>query len=320
VNAQPLVIYNPAAGRGRAAGLVKKLRKRLPPRAELVQSRGPGDGMALTLNAIASGARWILAAGGDGTVHEVANGILRSEVRDVLFTPLPFGSMNDYAYTLGLGEWWRRDGSWESLQTLAVDVGVIRGGGREEYFVNGCGLGFNGMVTIEARRIRWLRGVPLYALGVIKALIKHFSTPRLKISFDGTAAETPTLALSIGLGQREGGFPLTPFAKLDDGLFDTLQVGDIGRWELIRHLPGMITGRLPRDHPKLWFAQSRSLSIVAPQALCVHLDGEFFCTPEEMVREFTIELMPRCLNVTVHTPALYGGDRFATASSPGQAR
>ncbi len=306
----PIVIFNPAAGRGRAAKLIAELRQRLPDGAELLESKSPDDARRLTANVIADGCRWILAAGGDGTVHEIANAILTSAEPGVTFTPLPFGSMNDYAFTLGLQDWWKAQRPWSDLKAMPVDVGVIRGGGREEYFVNGCGIGFNGMVTIEARKIRWLRGIPLYALGVINAMIRHFRTPRLKIVTDGVMSEKPTLALSLGIAQREGGFPLTARAKLDDGHFDTLQVGDIRRWELIRHLPGMITGRLPRNHPKLQFGQARTLQIQSPQPLCVHLDGEFFCRPEDGLTSFEIELLPLRLTVGYCEDALYGGDRF----------
>lgn len=305
MNSTPVIIYNPAAGRGLASRRMEQLRSRLPSGAKLLQSHGPGEGEPIAMQAIADGSRWLLAAGGDGTVHEVANGILRSGQSDVVFTPLPFGSMNDYAYTLGLLAWWDAARPWSTLNTMTVDVGVIRGGGRERYFVNCCGVGFNGMVTREARRIRNLRGLPLYALAVIKAMMKHFDKPLLTIETD-TVIQAPTLAYSIAIGQREGGFPLLADARLDDGLFDTLHVGAIRRAELIRHLPGMITGQLPRKHPQLRFGQANRITIRGKHPLCVHIDGEFFCTPEDEITVLNLELLPQRLLVSCDQQSLYG--------------
>src|SRR5439155_26703567 len=131
----------------------------------------------------------------------------------------------------------------------------------------------------------------------IKALFKHYRTPTLEITTGETTIRQPTLAYTIGLGQREGGFPLTALARLDDGRFDTLQVGDIRRWELIRHLPQMISGRLPRQHPKLRFGHAQRIEIQAPTPLCIHSDGEFFCIPADGVQRVEIEIMPRRLRV-----------------------
>lgn len=306
----PLVIYNPVAGRGRVAREIKGLGARLPANAQFRASNKPGEAASIAEAAVRSGIQWIIAAGGDGTVHEVANGILASGPSDATFLPLPLGSMNDYAFTLGLQGWWQSQRDWNALDTMLVDVGVIRSGNRTSHFVNGCGIGFNGMVTTEALKIRWLRGVPLYALAVLKALVKHYRTPKIRIDTNGDVTEKLTLAFTVGLGQREGGFPLTALAKLDDGLFDTLQVGDIRRWELIRHLPGMISGWLPRRHLKLTFGQASRITFDSESPLCIHTDGEFFCKPEEGLTQVEVEILPRRLRVAIDKAALYGGTAF----------
>jgi diacylglycerol kinase family enzyme len=304
------VIYNPSAGRGRVGRRMEAMRARLPAKSELLATRGPGDAASLAEAAVRAGARWVIAAGGDGTVHEVANGILAADEVDVTFMPLPLGSMNDYAFTLGILDWWSARRGWHELRTMPVDVGIIRSGPRRKWFVNGCGVGFNGMVTIEALKIRWLRGVPLYALAVLMALLKHYRTPSLAIRNGEHSIEQPTLACTIGLAQREGGFPLTALARLDDGCFDTLRVGDIRRWELIRHLPGMISGWLPRSHPKLQFGHAQRIEIESSSPLCVHIDGEFFCVPADAVKRIYIDILPRRLRVAYDPPFLYGGQRF----------
>ena len=98
--------------------------------------------------------------------------------------------------------------------------GRVTAAGRERYFVCNLGVGFNGMVNGEARKTRWLAGMPLYAWAFLKAMVKHFDRPTMTIRFDDREVTTPTLALSVLNGQREGNFPLRPDGILTDGLFD----------------------------------------------------------------------------------------------------
>jgi diacylglycerol kinase family enzyme len=240
----------------------------------------------------------VAAAGGDGTVHEVANGILQAGRPDVALAVFPIGSANDYAHSLGLEPlWWRRPGA--TWATRAVDAGLVQGpGGRRRFFVNGLGLGFNGAVTLESRRVRRLQGVPLYLVALLRALWYHYAAPPLRLTLDGRAWQVPTLAFTVALGRREGNFVLAPDARLDDGLFDYLHAGDLPRWELVRFVPRMITGRLPVGHPHVHFGHCREVQVEGSVALTVHVDGEFFSLPEDDVRALEIRLLPRALRVS----------------------
>src|SRR5947209_3201530 len=151
------VIFNPSAGRGRARRRIERLRQVLGSRAKFQATRGPGHGEELAYQAAQAGFPVLGAAGGDGTVHEVANGILRAGRSDVSLAVYPVGSANDYAHSLGLDAgWWLQPHS--SVGVRSVDVGIVRSEGRpERYFINGLGLGFNGAVTLESRRIRRLQ-------------------------------------------------------------------------------------------------------------------------------------------------------------------
>jgi len=291
------VIYNPKAGRGVAARSVAGLKRNLGSRAEFQATRGPGHAEELAGRAAARGFPFVAALGGDGTVHEVANGLLNAPSPCPTLAVMPVGSANDYAYSLRLpDQWWRRGGS--GVGPRQVDVGVIEGGGRKRYFVNGLGVGFNGHVTREARKIKSLRGVPLYALATLRAMRKSYRYPVLSIRMNGEAEQRlPTLALTLGLGQREGSFLLTPDALLDDGDFDYLHVGRLRRWGLIRYVPRMITGHIPRHDPVISTGRCRRMEIEAKEGLMIHADGEFFCVPEEEVHRVVIELLPRRLHV-----------------------
>lgn len=291
------VIYNPSAGRGRARKLIDRVRVWAGPVAELRPTREPGHAVELARTAAEQGFARVVAAGGDGTVHEVANGLLQAN-RQATLSVWPLGSSNDYAFALGLDRWWEAEGKLP-LTATAVDVGRITGAGREAFFVNCSGVGFNGMVAVESRKIRWLRGIPLYAVAFLRAMWWHYQAPALSVRFDGTEVTRPTLALTVNVGKKEGGFPITLGAKLDDGRFDYLHVADVTRWELVRYLPGLIVGKLPTNHPKLVTGTTATVRVTGHTPLCVHADGEFFCKPADGVTEATFETLAGRLRVEV---------------------
>src|SRR5262249_49882410 len=146
-----------------------------------------------------------------GTVHEAANGLLRSGRSDVGLVILPIGSANDYFFSLQ-----KEEGAADPAGGLRGDVGLARGPGeRERFFLCCLGLGFNGAVTRESRKIRGLQGIPLYGLATLRALYYHFMQPLLTLTIDdGPAVTEPTLMLSLMIGKREGGFLMGPHASL----------------------------------------------------------------------------------------------------------
>ena len=131
-----------------------------------------------------------------------------------------------------------------------MDVGLVRSGNRSRYFVNGFGAGFNALVTREARRIRRLRGLPLYGLAVLRVIFFHYTAPLTTVRFDdGETRTAPMLGLSLALGRREGNFVVAPNASLDDGLFDYVHGGQLTRRGMLLFMAQMAAQRLPTDHP-----------------------------------------------------------------------
>src|SRR5262245_27530075 len=128
----------------------------------------------------------------------------------------------------------------------------------------------------------------------------------MTIRFDDTEVTTPTLALSVLNGQREGNFPLRPAASLTDGMFDYMHATRLGRGHLVRYLPAMVTGRLPENHKLLRLGRARRIAVRSERPLCVHADGEFVCVPEDGIDAIAIEVVPRHLRVEIFPPALYG--------------
>lgn len=287
------VIYNPASGRGRAKAQIDARRAHAGGDHVLRPTTRPGDAEDFAREAADAGFARVIAAGGDGTVHEVANGLLQSANREAIFAVWPFGSANDYAYTLGI-----TGDANQVVEVQNVDVGeIVSANGKRRFFVNCLGIGFNAAVTVEARRIRWLRGMPLYGLAVVKSLAWHFKHPRMRVQFDEMVREIPTLALTLNLGKREGGFPITPAADLCDGLFDYMHAGPVSRSEILRHFPNLIRGTLPTNHPRMWVGQCNGLQVESETPLRIHLDGEFFCQPEDHFTSVSIGLLPARLRV-----------------------
>lgn len=306
------VIYNPKAGRGRARKLIDAARARHAPEAELLPTEGPQHAGLLAQEAIGRGVLRVIAAGGDGTVHEVANGLLEAPDHAARLAIWPLGSMNDLAFSLGVLAWWKQPEP-QPLEPMRVDVGIARAGDRSRFFVNSAGAGFNAQVTQESRKIRWLRGIPLYAYGLLRSMILHFATPPCSVAAGETMLDGPLLALSVCLAQREGGFPLGKDAILDDGAFDVVRVGKLWRYELVRYLPQLITGNLPTDHPELKRARSSTVRVRCERPIGCHTDGELLCMPEDGIHELSFDLIPRRITVEVYSPGLYGGrDRAAS--------
>jgi diacylglycerol kinase family enzyme len=286
------VIFNPAAARGRAERRLDGFRDSLGAHVDFRPTERAGHAEELAFQAAQEGYTEVVAAGGDGTVHEVANGLLRAQRPQVVLRVEPLGSANDYFWSLRKIADPERpvrdlDAAWVQDET-----------GRGRYFVNTLGLGFSGAVALESRRIRRLQGLILYGLAFVRALCFRFACPEMTIAFDGTPRMVPTLSLTLAIAHREGSFVVAPDAQLDDGLFDYLHVGCLARWEVLRYMPRLASGgELPKDHPAIWLGRCREVRLQSTAELTVHLDGEFFSRPGDNVRRLDVRLLPGALRV-----------------------
>jgi diacylglycerol kinase family enzyme len=290
------VIFNPAAGKRRGRQRLEAISAGWRSKAEFWPTERPGHAVELARRASQSGFGIIAAAGGDGTVHEVANGMLEAGRPEVCLAVVPLGSADDYAYSLGH----HQDSSSTSTNgARLVDVGVIRTDREPQHFFVCCmGLGFGPCVTIESQRIRWLQGQFLYGAAALRAMWRRWGHLDLTGSQDDAPLPPgPTLMISVMLGRREGGFLMAPEARLDDGWFDCVFAGRLTRWEAFRLIPRLSSTGPPRTHPKLGFSRCRRMLVESEQALTIHADGEMLCRPEDQVHRAEVELLPRRLLV-----------------------
>lgn len=296
MNTDLCVIFNPAAGKNQAAARLRRLGRLWGDHARFLPTTSPGHAVALARDAALQGCGMVVAAGGDGTVHEVANGLLLSGRDDVRFGILPLGSANDYLASVRFET--DLDGT-AAAPFHTVDVARVRSpDGRSKFFVCCLGLGLNGRVTLESRKIRRLQGIALYGLATLRALWYHYGIPEMTVAFDDQPAATlPTLMLSVLVGRREGGFVMAPDARLDDGRLDYVHSGGLTRWEVLRLLPKLALSGPPSSHPKIRQGRCRKVRLTSTVPLVVHIDGEFFCRPEDDVRTLEVDILPQRLRI-----------------------
>lgn len=295
------VIFNPTAGKDRGRRRLAEIRKTWGAHVEFRPTQHAGHAIELAEQAAREGFSVVAAAGGDGTAHEVLNGLMRVRDPHVQFTILPIGSANDYAFSLGFDQ-------NNSPPARLVDVGVVRSAaGKTAYFGCCLGMGLNGYVTRESRRIRRLQGVFLYGLATIRALLYHYQFPRMTLQIDDEPAWTvPTLLFSTLVGKREGGFVFAPKAELDDGWLDFVHASDLSRWQILQFLPRLALFGPPESYPKIRQGRCRRVKLRSEAPLIVHVDGEFFCVPEDGVQDLEIEILPGVLPVTGLPPQAPG--------------
>jgi YegS/Rv2252/BmrU family lipid kinase len=265
-----------------------------------VETREPGHAIALAEEAAAGGFEMVVAVGGDGTVNEVVNGLMRAAHLDHATTlgVIPVGSGNDFAWFNGIPL--DPIAACQRLfdgQTRVVDVGHIReSDGRQRYFDNGCGVGFDAVVSLEARRLKWLRGMSVYLVAVLKTLIFHHHAPSLRIHLDERELTRPTMMLSIGNGRRAGGaFHITPDAEMDDGWLDICIAGQLSRAGMLMIIPRFLRGTHV-THKQIQMDRARRVKVETSDPQAIHLDGEIFATDAQ---KFEISIIPDILRLRV---------------------
>jgi diacylglycerol kinase (ATP) len=291
------VIFNPSAGRRRAARRLQRFRECWQHTAVFRPTESAGHARTLAASAVDEGYPIIAAAGGDGTVHEVAGGILQSDPKDVTFAVVPMGSANDYAFSIE-----QQFGKAELDDDTGhpVDVGVVRTERGEHFFVESVGIGLSAQITVESRKIAHRQGLWLYGTAAFRVLCRRERAAPLTLTWDEEPpVESPTRLLSVLLGQREGNFLMARQALLDDGQFDIVHGVDVGPWQALALLPKFLAGGPPANHPQITLRRCRRLHVESADPLTLHADGEIVATPTDNLHTLDIALLPKRLRVKV---------------------
>ncbi|MFI5322420.1 MAG: diacylglycerol/lipid kinase family protein [Thermodesulfobacteriota bacterium] len=271
-DAKFLLIVNPAAGKGKTAGLFDFIKPMFETRKVSFEYRftsGRGDAEAFARDSLSGGFTHIIAVGGDGTSHDVVNGILRSSL---VFGIIPSGSGNDFPKSAGIPlEPSHAVNTIFSGLERSVDVGKLG----DIYFINGLGIGLDGAVSHRFKNLKRFRGQLGYVLGAVQEafLFKGFKSEIIigDWEYSGTL-----LLTGASNGVYQGGkFKLAPGAKVDDGLLDFHIIKDMPPLERLIKIPKVLAG----THSGLAEVELRpgtSMEIKISRPVPAHMDGEPF--------------------------------------------
>jgi YegS/Rv2252/BmrU family lipid kinase len=292
------VILNPNAGQRDRRHELKEAMTYLKDRGwqlSLRETQCPEEATTYARQAVVEGYDVVIAAGGDGTVSEVANGLAGSEVALGMF---PIGTTNVWALQMGISPLWplRQHSLLEAAKVLAeghirrVDLGQING----RYFLLWAGVGLDAKITeeVEPEAKKRLGVLAFVIAGIMVA--KEFAGTKVQVTIDGCEVNRRAILIVASNAQRYAGFMrLAAQARLDDGLLDVLIFKGQGFPATLRHLFSVLTNRHLRD-PQVEYYQAQRVKIGAAKPLSVHADDEpFTTTPVE------IGIVPRALRVVV---------------------
>jgi len=290
------VIVNPAAGRGaarRAESVVARAFRSQGWAVDVVRTEGPGHGQELAAQAVSQGARHVIAVGGDGTVHEVANGLLRSAT-DAALGVVPIGSGNDFAKLLGVygHDPVRAVARLVTASSRRFDAGRVLG----EWFVNSVGFGFGPAVVQMRNRMVHLRGFLSYLVPIVKTFFK-FEPPVFDVAAPGFRERGYMMMIEVCNGTTAGGsYRFAPDADPADGKLDVCLIRRVSLPRFLLALPRVMRGTHVTMREVAVIKTAKLVVRTPEQPLVVHLDGEL---REPGVNECTVELERGRLNVLV---------------------
>ncbi len=282
------IIINPTAGSGKAK---KQWHQKIAPLLQQkniayqeIFTQSAGHASDLTEELIAAGSRHILAVGGDGTFHEVANGILRQKIipsTEITFAVIPLGTGNDWVRSLEIPS--NVEAAIEVLQNgtpFLQDVGFatflnFQHQEEQRFFINVAGAGFDAYVAERMGKKLKKYGQFTYLWELLKGIFT-FQNIDIQLQSPAFEANTPIFMLNVGVGKYLGsGMKVVPDAVLDDGLFDVTFIEKVSKLEVIGQLKNLYDGSFVNYH-KVKSFRTTDIEVDAKkrQILYLQADGE----------------------------------------------
>lgn len=297
------VIVNPAAGAHsthRKWPRISKLLRHVGLSFDYEYTNGVGHAIELAKAATSDGYRYLVAVGGDGTVNEVANGILRSpNSGDTILGIVSTGTGSDFVRSVGIPRDYASACSFlTSSRRLLIDVGVVeyqsKGQSLQRFFLNTAGVGFDAAV-VEATELlpKYFGGTIPYLAGLVRTLF-GYKNKTVVVGVDSKVETKRILSLIVANGGYcGGGMHVAPEAELGDSLLDVVTIGDVGKFELLKALPMVYKGT-HLTHPKVSIEKAAHITIESSERILVQADGELL---GEGPASFW--LMPAALSIVV---------------------
>ncbi|WP_338450879.1 diacylglycerol kinase [Niallia oryzisoli] len=268
------IIYNPTSGR-------EAFRKHLPDVLETLEkagyetsthaTTGPGDGINAARIAVERRYDLVVAAGGDGTINEVVNGLAEQEYRPKLGI-IPVGTTNDFARALHIP----RDivAAAEIIargETIPVDIGRMN----DKYFINIGGGGRLTELTYDVpSKLKTMLGQLAYYLKGME-MLPSIKATQVSIEYDGKIFEGEVMLFLVGLTNSVGGFEkLAPNSSINDGLFSLLILTKTNLADFIRIATLALRGEHIND-PKVIYTQANRIKVLSEETVQLNLDGEY---------------------------------------------
>ena len=300
-------VVNPASANG-------STRRRWPEIAHLAAeaglvgpallSEGPGQIADLARRACEDGAQLVVAVGGDGTVNEAVNGLMRVEPeRRAELATVPRGTGKDFARSFGIPTAVEkalavaRDGAVRTVDVGRASFVEWDGTPGEAYFANFAGAGISGAVAARANTSSKALGGKVAFLRATTSVFMRWKNSDYEVQIDGERRSGRMLEVIAAIGdQLAGGMRLAPDADPADGLFDVVLIGDATKVDFVRTLPGIYRGTyLP--HPRAEVVRGRRLEIETATPLPIALDGE-----QPGTTPAVFEIVPGALRLRVPAP------------------
>jgi diacylglycerol kinase (ATP) len=280
------LIINPAAGGHSVSREWPQISKQLYKAGlsfDYEFTRGAGHALEITSQAIDAGYHFLIAVGGDGTVNEVVNGMMQSgKEADLILGIIPAGTAHAFAYSLGIRKDYARAFSWlAGKRTVQIDLGAVKcwsqGHSVERFFVNEASLGLSAEIVDAWKSLPTERGrsknLPFRLFAGYKAVASHRNKAvKLRVGNNVTSMRLCTIIVANGKYCADK-MLIAPHASLNDGLLDSIIVGDISKSELMKIRPTLYDGSHLRNG-KIREERVTEITIESDESLLVEADGD----------------------------------------------
>ncbi|MFV0543006.1 MAG: diacylglycerol/lipid kinase family protein [Marinicella pacifica] len=274
-----LIIYNPHAGSGQAE-------KQLPDIEAYLTKNGldyvlkitgrPKDVRSLVTQSELNHYSAVIGAGGDGTLFEVVNALMRVRPEQRLpLGVLPVGTGNAFSRELGLkpSDWKKAIDIIQRKNPKPVDVGKVQTSDQQYYFINIVGIGLVVNIGQTTQKIKKL-GPVSYSLAALWETMR-IKPNQVKISIDGELIEDNLVFVEIANSRYTGtSFKIAPEAKIDDGFLDIILLKPIARWRILNLFPTIYSGR-HIERPEIETHRGKTITLTTTEPMPLMPDGEF---------------------------------------------